>query len=233
MIGFVGVSCLTFRVVDAIVVIHDGVAREPPTIRGLLGYLLFFPTISAGPIDRYLRFASNLKALPRTHGQYLPDLETGISRIFQGFFYKFIIAYLDNRYALEPASSMGGVSGIAAYAYAKNIHLFFYFAGYSAFAIGVGHLFGIRVLENFVAPFISRKFREMWNRWHISLSTLLRDHIYMRFLLTATRRNWLRGDRNLINYVGLTLAMVTMGLWHGLAPHYLVYGFYQAGMLVA
>jgi membrane protein involved in D-alanine export len=231
--GFVGISYVTFRVVDAIIVLHDGLAKEPPTFGNILGYLLFFPTISAGPIDRYLRFTNNLKSLPRSRGDYLLDIEAGIARVFQGFLYKFIIAYLINQYALVPASAMTGVLGIAAYAYAYIFYLFFDFAGYSAFAIGIGRFFGIRVPENFDAPFLSRNFREMWNRWHISLSTLLRDHIYMRFLLTATRRKWLGGNRNTINYVGLTLTMVTMGLWHGLALHYIVYGFYQAAMLVS
>lgn len=231
--GFIGVSYVTFRVVDAIIVVHDGLAKEPPTVGNLLGYLLFFPTISAGPIDRYLRFTSNLKALPRTRGEYVFDIEVGIARIFQGFLYKFIIACLINQYALVPASTMPGIVGIAAYAYAYIFYLFFDFAGYSAFAIGIGRFFGIRVPENFDARFLSRNFREMWNRWHISLSTLLRDHIYMRFLLTATRRKWLGGNRNTINYVGLTLTMVTMGVWHGVAVHFIVYGFYQAAMLVA
>jgi membrane protein involved in D-alanine export len=231
--GFIGISYVTFRVVDAIIVVHDGLVKEPPTIGGLLGFLLFFPTISAGPVDRYLRFTANLKGLPRTRSEYLIDLEAGITRVFQGFLYKYLVAYLIRRYALEPAALMPGVVGIAAYAYAYIFYLFFDFAGYSAFAIGVGRVFGIRTPENFDAPFRSRNFREMWNRWHISLSTLLRDHIYMRFLLTATRRKWLGGNRNLINYCGLTLTMVTMGLWHGLAWHYVVYGFYQAAMLVA
>ena len=230
--GFIGVSYVTFRAVDAIIVIHDGLPKEPPTVGNLLGYLLFFPTISAGPIDRYLRFTSNLRALPRSRGEYVLDIEVGIARVFQGFLYKFIVAYLINQYALVPSSTMPGLLGTAAYAYAYIFYLFFDFAGYSAFAIGIGRFFGIHVPENFDAPFLSRNFREMWNRWHISLSTLLRDHIYMRFLLTATRKKWLGGNRNTINYVGLTLTMVTMGLWHGVAAHFIVYGFYQAAMLV-
>jgi membrane protein involved in D-alanine export len=230
--GFLGISYVTFRIVDAIVSVHDGLVKEPPTVGGLVSYLFFFPTLSAGPIDRYLRFANNLGELPHRRRDYLFDLEAGIARIFQGFLYKFILAELLFRYVLDPAAKVPGVLGLAEYAYGYIFYLFFDFAGYSAFAIGVGRLFGIHVPENFNAPFLSRNFTEMWNRWHISLSWLLRDHIYRRFLLTATRRKWFGGNRNQANYTGLMLTMLTMGIWHGLTLHYLVYGLYQGTMLV-
>ena len=73
----------------------------------------------------------------------------------------------------------------------------------------------------------------MWDRWHITLSWWLRDHVYMRFMLAATRRRWFGGDRRRAHYAGLLLTMGLMGCWHGLAPQYLVYGLYQGGMLIA
>jgi membrane protein involved in D-alanine export len=117
--------------------------------------------------------------------------------------------------------------------YAFSGYLFFDFAGYSAFAIGVGRFFGVRVPENFDAPFRSASFREMWNRWHVSLSWWLRDHVYMRFMLLAARRRWFRGSRVAAHRTGLMLTMTLMGCWHGLAPQYVVYGLYQGAMLVA
>lgn len=230
--GFLGISYMTFRVIDAIISIHDGIMPEPPSARGVLSYLLFFPTISAGPIDRYRRYLDNLKQLPARRGVCLADLEAGILRLAQGFVYKFIVADLLYRDALAPAATMPGFGGMLRYMYAYSFYLFFDFAGYSAFAIGTARCFGIRVPENFNAPFLSRDFREMWTRWNMTLSFWLRDHVYMRFLLLATRRKWFGGDRRRANHIALVLTFGLMGFWHGLTPYYIVYGFYQGGMMV-
>jgi membrane protein involved in D-alanine export len=73
----------------------------------------------------------------------------------------------------------------------------------------------------------------MWDRWHITLSWWLRDHVYMRFMLQAARRRWFGGNRQRAHHVALLLTMSLMGCWHGLQPQYLVYGLYQGVMLVA
>jgi membrane protein involved in D-alanine export len=142
------------------------------------------------------------------------------------------LAVLVFRYALDPASKTPGLLGLAEYTYAYSFYLFFDFAGYSAFAIGLGRFLGIHVPENFNRPWLSRDFKDMWNRWHISLSWWLRDHVYMRFLLKAGKSKWFGGNRQIASYVGQLLTMGLMGAWHGLTPHYLVYGLYQAAMLV-
>ncbi len=231
-LGFLGISYMTFRVLDVIILIQDGIVREFRPGE-LLAYLTFFPTISAGPIDRYRRFAADLQAGPSSRGDYLRHVETGIHRTVQGLLYKFIIATLIQRYWLIPASVHPGAWGQVDYMYAYSLYLFFDFAGYSAFAIGTGHLLGITVPENFAGPFLARNFREIWNRWFITLSWWLRDHVYMRFVLGATRRKWFGGNRYAASYVGFLLTMGLMGLWHGPTAYYLVYGLYQGVMLIA
>jgi len=231
--GFLGISYMTLRAIDAIIVLHDGLVTGAPRATDVASYLLFAPTISAGPIDRFHRFTTDLDALPRRPRDYLGDLEVGIHRIAQGFLYKFIIAYFIYRHALAPLAARSGFGAGVAYMYAFSLYLFFDFAGYSAFAIGVGRFFGVTVPENFNAPFVSRNFREMWDRWHISLSWWLRDHVYMRFMLNAARRRWFGGNRQRAHHVALLLTMSLMGCWHGLQPQYLIYGFYQGLMLVA
>ncbi len=233
IIGFLGISYVTFRVIDAIVALHDGLVTGVPSPVTLAGYLLFVPTISSGPIDRFKRFTTDVAAPRRTRSAYLIDVEAGIHRIAQGFLYKFILGYLVYQYALRPVSTSHTVAATVGYMYAYSAYLFFDFAGYSAFAIGVGRFFGIRVPENFDKPFISRSFREVWERWHITLSSFLRDHVYMRFMLNATRRKWFGGDQVRASHVALLLTMLLMGFWHGLYPHYIVYGLYQGSMLVA
>jgi len=232
-VGFLGLSYMALRVIDALVALHDGAVRETPSAAGVLGYLLFVPTISAGPIDRFRRFTREVDALPRARRDYLDDVAAGLHRIAQGFLYKFILAYLIDRHLLRPLATRTGTLAAVEYMYAFSAYLFFDFAGYSAFAIGVGRFFGVHVPENFNAPFLSRNFREMWDRWHITLSWWLRDHVYMRFMLAATRRKWFGGNARRAHAAGLLLTMGLMGCWHGLEPRYLVYGLYQGLMLVA
>src|SRR5262249_53193783 len=227
------ISTSTWRGGGPTIVLQDGLVRERPRVADVASYLLFVPTISAGPLDRFRRFTDAPDALPRRGRDYLREVEAGIQRIAQGFLYKFVVAYLIYRHALVPLEGRSGIRAGVAYMYAFSLYLFFDFAGYSAFAIGVGHFFGIRVPENFNAPFLSRNFREMWDRWHISLSWWLRDHVYMRFMLNAARRKWFGGNRQRAHHVALLLTMGLMGCWHGLRPQYVVYGLYQGGMLVA
>jgi membrane protein involved in D-alanine export len=228
-VGFVGISYLTFRSLDVTIGIQDGLIREV-SVPTYFAYIFFFPTISAGPIDRYRRFLTDWTH-SRTWREFVQDLDGAVHRIFTGFLYKFILAELIRRYWLEPAASMPGLLGITAYMYAYSLYLFFDFAGYTAFAVGVGYVFGVHTPENFHRPFLARDIRDFWNRWHISLSGWFRDHVYMRFVMAATRRRWF-GNRYVASYLGFCLSMGLMGLWHGFAGQYLVYGLYHALLLI-
>src|SRR5262249_39150556 len=232
-VGVLRPSHMSFRGVAPPLPLPHRVPRRGPRPARLPRALLFVPTISAGPIDRFRRFTRELETLPRRGRDYLDDVEAGIHRIAQGCLYKFVLAYLIDRHVLRPLGTRPGTLAAVEYMYAFSAYLFFDFAGYSAFAIGVGRFFGIHVPENFNAPFLSRSFREMWNRWHITLSWWLRDHVYMRFMLAATRRRWFGGSAWWAHVTALLLTMGLMGCWHGLEPRYVVYGLYQGVMLVA
>jgi membrane protein involved in D-alanine export len=228
-IGFLGLSYVTFRSLDVLIGVQDRL------IRGLspaayIAYVLFFPTISAGPIDRYRRFMADwLRS--RTRAEFVQDLDGAVHRVFTGFLYKFILAELIRRYWLEPAAATHELLGTVSYMYAYSLYLFFDFAGYSAFAIGVGYLFGIHTPENFNRPFLARDIRDFWNRWHISLSWWFRDHVYMRFVMAATKGHWF-AQRHVAGYLGFVLSMGLMGVWHGFEPQYVGYGLYHAVLLI-
>ena len=115
--------------------------------------------------------------------------------------------------------------------YGYSLYLYFDFAGYSAFAVGVSYLLGIHTPENFNRPFLAGNIKDFWNRWHISLSTWFRDHVYMRFMLAATKGRWFTGKYT-ASYLGLFLTFGLMGLWHGIEPYYLLYGLYHGTLLV-
>ncbi len=191
--------------------------------------MLFFPTISSGPIDRYNRFAEDWKK-SRTGQEFLQDLDGAVHHIFTGFLYKFILAALIKTYWLDPVAQGTQFLHIVSYMYAYSLYLFFDFAGYSAFAVGFSYVFGIHTPENFNRPFLSRNLRDFWNRWHISLSFWFRDHIYSRFVLAALKGHWFK-NKYVASYLGFLITFGLMGLWHGTAWYYLVYGLYHGVML--
>ncbi|MHA3773016.1 D-alanyl-lipoteichoic acid biosynthesis protein DltB [Verrucomicrobiota bacterium sgz303538] len=226
--GFLGISYVTFRALDVIFSIQDKLITSLNPAQ-YFAFLLFFPTVSSGPIDRYRRFGQDWARI-RGRSEFLDDLDAAVQRIFQGFLYKFILAALISTYWKEPLEKHAGALATTAYMYVYTAYLFFDFAGYSAFAIGFSRLFGVRTPENFDKPFLSRNIRDFWNRWHMSLSFWFRDHIYMRFLLAASKGKWFKG-KHTASYVGLFLTFGIMGVWHGLEVNYIVYGLYHASLL--
>ena len=228
--GFLGISYVTFRALDLVFCLRDGVIETPGTI-DLFMFLFFFPTISAGPIDRYRRFLPDWRR-KRTRAEFLVDLDSAVHHFFRGLLYKFILGALIEQYWLKSAAHGNGFIPLLSYMYAYSFYLFFDFAGYSAFAISISYLFGVHTPENFNRPFLARNIRDFWNRWHITLSFWFRDHVYMRFLLAAGRGKWFK-SMHTAAILGYFLAFGLMGLWHGIEPHYIVYGLYMATLLSA
>ena len=226
-IGFFGISYVSFRALDVVFSIRDRVVTSVPPIR-YFAFLFFFPTISSGPIDRFRRFSQDWQRT-RAKSEFLDDLDHAVQRLFRGFFYKFIIATLIRIYWMDHVAT-GGWLHVLSYMYAYTFYLFFDFAGYSAFAISVSYLLGIRTPENFHLPFLAENIRDFWNRWHISLSFWFRDHIYMRFLLAAAKGKWF-ANKHTASYLGLFLTFGIMGIWHGWEWYYIVYGLYHATIL--
>jgi membrane protein involved in D-alanine export len=227
-LGFLGISYVTFRALDVIFGIQDKIVVSlPPT--QYFAFLLFFSTISSGPIDRFRRFSTDWKR-PHARLEFLEDLDGAVHHIFTGFLYKYILAALIKRYWLDPAETGTDPLAVVSYMYAYTFYLFFDFAGYSLFAIGVSYALGIRTPENFKLPFLAPNIREFWNRWHISLSWWFRDHVYMRFLLAATKGKWFK-SKYTASYLAFFLSFGLMGLWHGTETHYLLYGLYHATLL--
>ncbi|TGE33818.1 D-alanyl-lipoteichoic acid biosynthesis protein DltB [Desulfosporosinus sp. Sb-LF] len=229
VIGFIGISYLTFRTVGIIIEIRDGLIKDVHLL-DFISFVLFFPTLSSGPIDRYRRFVTDLdKSLTRQ--EYGELAAHGMDYIFRGFLYKFILAYLINKIGLDPLNHAFGFRPTLQYMYAYSLYLFFDFAGYSAFAIGVSYLLGIKTPENFDRPFISKNIKDFWNRWHISLSFWFRDYIYMRFVLDSAKKKRFR-NRYTASYVGYFLLFGVMGVWHGTQLRYILYGLYHAGLMI-
>lgn len=229
LIGFIGISYLTFRTVGIIIETRDGLIKEIHFL-DFMSFVLFFPTLASGPIDRFRRFAADLHK-PLTRLEYGELALQGINYIFRGLFYKFILAYLINKYWLNPLNHTYGFWPTFKYMYVYSFYLFFDFAGYSAFAVGVSYILGIQTPENFNKPFLAKNIKDFWNRWHISLSFWFRDYIYMRFVLDSAKKKRFQ-NRYTSSYVGYILLFGVMGIWHGTQLNYIVYGLYQAALMI-
>ncbi|MDQ0199695.1 D-alanyl-lipoteichoic acid biosynthesis protein DltB [Neobacillus ginsengisoli] len=232
-VGFLGISYLTFKGTQLIMETRDGLIKQDIPIARLLYFILFFPTISSGPIDRYRRFDKDLQA-EVTPEQYKLFLYDGINKIFLGFLYKYIIGYSINHFFIANIGFIANsyFENHLYYMYAYSLYLFFDFAGYSNFAIGVSYIMGVKSPENFNKPFISRNIKDFWNRWHMSLSFWFRDYVYMRFVFWMTKKKYIK-NRNIVSNLGYILLFLLMGLWHGLEIQYIIYGVYHALLMVA
>lgn len=222
-----GASYMSFRAVQLLLDIYDGRLQKLRPVA--LGYfLLFFPAVSSGPIDRYRRFLSDLDRPPdREH--YRTLLAQGIWKLAGGCVSAVVISGFIQQYWLAalPASGFGAT---LSYMYGYTFYLFFNFAGYSSMAIGTGYLLGIQMPENFNQPFLSVDMKDFWSRWHISLSTWLRDYLYSRFVMKSLKQKRFSNPRT-ASYLGYVLNMMAMGAWHGLQLQYLLYGVYHSALM--
>ena len=228
---FLGISYVTFRSVQIIIETRDGLIKNQLSIYQLVNFMLFYPTISSGPIDRFRRFQKD-EEKRWTPEEYKELLYKGINKIFLGFLYKFIIGYSINTYFIMNLDHIA--NGEFTYhllcMYSYSLYLFFDFAGYTAFAVGVSYMMGIRSPENFNKPFISRNIKDFWNRWHMSLSFWFRDYVFMRFVFLMKKKKWIQ-SKLLVSNLGYILLFLLMGVWHGIEIQYIVYGAYHALMM--
>ena len=224
--GILGLSYLSFRCIQILIDTYDGLIKKTK-IFDFLYFVLFFPCISSGPIDRSRRFVKDLENVP-TKEEYMELLERGIFKLFSGVFYNFVISKVIYSYWLTPLGD--SFLDTISYMYGYTLFLFFNFAGYSLMAIGTAYILGIKLPDNFNMPFGALDMKDFWSRWHISLSTWLRDYVYSRFVMSALKGKWFKNPYT-ASYIGYVITMMTMGIWHGFEWHYIVYGAYH-GLLM-
>jgi alginate O-acetyltransferase complex protein AlgI len=212
-----GISFFTFEFIHYLV----DVRRGRPPITNLIDFLcfgLFWPTMVAGPIKRYEQFIPALyQGLKQPS---LDDLAQGLARIATGLAKKWAADNLTGWITyFEPQFSGSSVEMRWLFLAALAARILLDFSGYSDMAIGFARMFGIRVPENFNWPYLARSPAEFWRRWHISLSSWVRDYIYIP--LGGNRRG---PTRRVVN--GLT-AMALCGLWHGPSWNFAAWGVYH------
>lgn len=229
LLAFIGISYMSFKTIQIMLEISDGLIKEKITVKDYLQFLLFFPTVSAGPIDRSRRFLKEInEVMPRK--EYLELAGDGVYRIVLGLLYKIVLSTYVYQILLALNNTDIVVYSIK-YMYLYTLYLFFDFAGYSLMAVGSSNILGIQTPMNFNKPFLSVDIKDFWTRWHITLSTWLRDFVFSRVLMQVIRKKWFKNRLHNATYAYM-VNMLVMGFWHGLSVSYIVYGFYH-GVLMA
>ena len=226
----IGISFYTFQLLTYVVDVYRGEAQSQKSYWNVLLYAALFHQCIAGPIVRYQTIERDLFGpIPRQ-----PQVAPGVSRFCAGLAKKVLLAnpcgaladtmlladktaadaalLAENLEALRSLSVLGAWVGILAYA----LHIYLDFSAYSDMAIGMGKMLGLRYLENFDYPYISRSVTEFWRRWHISLGTFFRDYVYIP--LGGSRCDVLKMVRNTFIVWALT------GLWHGASWNFVLWG---------
>ncbi len=229
LLAFIGISYMSFKTIQIMLEILDGLIKEKVSVKDYLQFLLFFPTVSAGPIDRSRRFLKEInEVMPRK--EYLELAGDGVYRIVLGLLYKVVLSTYVYQILLT-LNNTGTVVYSIKYMYLYTLYLFFDFAGYSLMAVGSSNILGIQTPMNFNKPFLSVDIKDFWTRWHITLSTWLRDFVFSRVLMQVIRKKWFKNRLHNATYAYM-VNMLVMGFWHGLSVSYIVYGFYH-GVLMA
>ena len=207
-----GMSYYTFRCVHYLL---ERVKQKlpPHTTSEFVAYMFFLPTFIAGPIHRFPEFHRDFRRT-RFNAELL---SAGLERILYGYAKILILANFLLSQHLKPAIDRLATDSPWAGAYlgmlAGGFTGYLLFAGYSDVAIGAARLMGFRVIENFNNPFISRNIIEFWQRWHISLTSWVRDYLYTT-VFSLTRKP----------YVAALAAMLVIGLWHEVSARYVIWG---------
>jgi len=224
----IGISFYTFQSMSYIIDIYRGSLKPSKTLKEYALFVAFFPPLVAGPILRASEFLPQLreKISQNEISQKLKlfvisnqNLKFGITLMSIGFFKKMFfsdnIAPLVNNVFSEPIGleSFSIMIGTIAF----GIQLYCDFSGYSDIAIGAAAIFGFKIPLNFNKPFFASSPSDFWTRWHISLSTWVRDYLY--YPLVFKNRN-----SNSIVFISLLISMILMGIWHGASWNFLIWG---------
>ena len=228
LLSFIGISYMSFKTIQIMLEISDGLIKEKISVKDYLQFLLFFPTVSSGPIDRSRRFLKEInEVMPRK--DYLELAGDGIYRIVLGLLYKVVLSTYVYQMLLA-LSNTGTVVYSIKYMYLYTLYLFFDFAGYSLMAVGSSNILGIQTPMNFNKPFLSIDIKDFWTRWHITLSTWLRDFVFSRVLMQVIRKKWFKNRLHNAAYAYM-VNMLVMGFWHGISVSYIAYGFYHGVLM--
>lgn len=219
----IGISFYTFQALSYVIDVYYNKANVQKNIYKLALYITLFPQLVAGPIIKYHDVANQIDKRKITFNQF----SYGIKRFIIGLAKKVLIAntmgaIADAIFAQPVYDFSTGVAWLGALAY--TFQIFYDFSGYSDMAIGLGHMFGFKFLENFNYPYISKSITEFWRRWHISLSTWFKEYLYIP--LGGNRISKYR------TYLNLFIVFLATGIWHGAEWTFVIWGVWHGAFII-
>ena len=228
-IKWLGFSYLTFRILHTIRDRIKGRLSES-SLKEYLIYILFFPAISAGPIDRIDHF---LREFPEDQSPFEKDIIQGGRRLVIGLFKKFVVADTLSMIALGPENvpQIQSTGGAWILLYAFTLQIFFDFSGYTDMAIGLARFMNISLPENFNKPYRRQNLTQFWNNWHMTLTKWIRSY----FFYPLTRALRTKGTFSVFGVLLITQisTMLLIGLWHGVSLGFVIWGLWHGiGLLV-
>ncbi|SRR5581483_3397652 len=223
-LSWLGFSYIAFRLMHTIRDRQSG--RLPSlTLGEYVNYVIFFPSFTAGPIDRAERFIKELR-VPLSLGN--EDWIDAGTRFFVGLFKKFVVADLLAVISLNDllVSQVKTAGWMWVFLYAYAFRIYFDFSGYTDIAIGLGRIMGIRLPENFAAPYLKPNLTQFWNSWHMTLTQWFRSYFFNPFTraLRSGKRPWPVWIVILVTQVS---TMVLIGLWHGVTAGFALWGLWH------
>ncbi len=219
----VGISFYTFQTLSYTIDIYRRRIQPTQSALTFFTFVAFFPQLVAGPIERAKHLIPQFEQ--KTVFSY-KQATSGLKLMLWGLFKKMVIAdqlaKIVNIVFAQPEQYGSWAIILATFLFAYQIYCDF--SGYSDIAIGTARLFGIELMTNFKTPYLSRSFREFWQRWHISLSTWFRDYVYIP--LGGNRGNSVFWMRNIM------ITFIVSGLWHGANVTFLIWGALHGLLLI-
>jgi D-alanyl-lipoteichoic acid acyltransferase DltB (MBOAT superfamily) len=218
---WLGFSYLAFRLLHTL---RDRISGKLPalSLREYLTYIVFFPALTAGPIDRAERFARDLR---RESDLGTSQTSRAATRLLLGIFKKFVVADSLAIVALTPANAAQTISPLWLWLllYGYAFQLYFDFSGYTDIAVGLGLLFGVTLPENFDRPYLKPNLTAFWNSWHMTLAGWFRAYFFNP-LTRGLRTGRMRLPVPLVILIGQMSTMVLIGLWHGVTWNFALWG---------
>ena len=211
----VGISFFTFQAMSYVIDLYRGEYKVQKNLLDLALYVSFFPQLIAGPIVLYKDIDEQIRHREITREK----TASGIRRFLYGLGKKVILSNLiaiavDNLFGLDVSTMSGAQAWIAAIGY--TLQIYYDFSGYSDMAIGVSKLFGYALLPNFDSPYQAVSVTDFWRRWHISLTSFLREYVY--FPLGGSRKGTAR------TYLNILIVFLVSGIWHGANWTFVLWG---------
>lgn len=235
-----GISFYTFETISYTMDVYRGHMKAEKRFIHYGLFVAFFPKLVAGPIQRAAELVDQLKDRPRFDWRFVA---VGLQRMLYGLFLKVVFAdniapIVDEGFAMNP-ENLGGID-VLTLGFLFGFQIYFDFAAYSHIALGAAKVLGIDIPENFNFPYVARSMKEFWKRWHISLSSWIRDYLYLPLTGTKVMKSSAKeGIGSGLDHqptqkrrnVALFATWAIMGFWHGANWTFVLWGLYHAAFI--